>query len=108
MLSIVDFVALAQQEIVISAASVLVAAFGVIGLIDAVLNRAPFLETALREDLVTQVPLAHVSGAVGGIVQQFRHGLHVGTELDIVVQASVLMRPSSGHDAGSRGSANRL
>src|SRR5262249_40015262 len=57
---------------------------------------------------VAEVPLAHVGGAVARIIEQLGHYFHVRAEMDIVVKAAVLMRPSPRHYAGASGRADGL
>lgn len=71
-------------------------------------NGYPLFEPVLRKDLVAQVPLAHVSGAVVGIADHFGQATKMRFQSDTVVRATICVGPGSRQEGRSRWRANRV
>src|SRR5437763_5466414 len=71
-------------------------------------GRDPFLKSALPLSFITQLPLAHVSGVVIFISQQFSDGSRRSRKRNVVTDTAVGMRPGPGEERSPRRRAERL
>ena len=79
----------------------------VVGSVYPVLDTDPVIESMLRRQLITQMPLA-VIGTVITVADLFRDGPTLRCEGVVVADTAVRMRPQPGQNGGPRRGANRL
>ncbi len=103
----IGLVAVSEEEVVVAAARALVFVIAVV-LRVAVLHGDPLFEPVLGEDLVAEVPLAHVGGAVVGVGDELVETRGLRAERDVVGDAAALVGPEAGHDGAARGRGDGL